>query len=143
MNNNPIIVERTYDAPVDRVWKAITDKEEMKKWYFDLPQFLPVAGNEFTFEGGTPEKTYLHLAKVTEVIPNQKLQYSWRYDGYPGNSFVTFDLIPNGEKTTVRLTHEGLETFPSDNPDFAKENFVEGWNAIIGTNLKEYLAGLT
>ena len=124
MNNNPIIVEGTYNVPVDRVWKAITDHEEMKKWYFDLPEFLPIIGTEFTFEGGTPQKTYLHLSKVTEVIPNQKLQYSWRYDGYPGNSFVTFDLIPNGEKTTVKLTHEGLETFPQDNPDFARENFV-------------------
>jgi hypothetical protein len=25
------------------------------------------------------------------------------------------------------------------NPDFGRENFVVGWNWIIGTSLKEYL----
>jgi hypothetical protein len=32
-----------------------------------------------------------------------------------------------------------LETFPADYPDFAKKNFAEGWNWIIGTSLKDYL----
>jgi hypothetical protein len=44
-----------------------------------------------------------------------------------------------GPQTHLKLTHEGLETFPADNPDFAKGNFVEGWNWIIGTSLKEFL----
>ncbi len=81
---------------------------------------------------------YLHLCKITEVIPRKKLQYSWRYDGYEGNSFVTFELFAEGNKTRLKLTHEGLETFPISNPDFAKENFVEGWTYLIGTSLKEF-----
>ena len=35
-----IVIERTYNAPVEKVWKAITDKEEMKQWYFDLDAFF-------------------------------------------------------------------------------------------------------
>ncbi|HZG22986.1 MAG TPA: SRPBCC domain-containing protein, partial [Chitinophagaceae bacterium] len=63
----------------------------------------------------------------------------WRYDGYPGESLVTFELFDEGEKTRLRLTHSGLETFPSDNPSFKKENFAAGWSEIIGTSLKDYL----
>lgn len=138
MSNEPFVIERTFNAPVEKVWKAITDKEEMKQWYFDLADFKPEIGFEFQFEGGPDDRKYLHLCKVTEAIQNKKLTYSWRYDGYEGNSFVTFELFPEGEKTKLKLTHTGLETFPA-NPDFAKENFVQGWTHIIGKSLQEYL----
>jgi uncharacterized protein YndB with AHSA1/START domain len=139
MKNEPFVIERTYNIPVEKVWEAITDKNKMKQWYFDLKEFKPEVGFEFQFYGGTPEKQWLHLCKVTEVIPNRKITYSWRYYGYEGNSFVTFELFPQENNTRLKLTHEGLETFPSDVPEFAKENFAQGWTALIGTSLKDFL----
>ena len=140
MDNKPIITEQTFNSEIKKVWKAITDKDEMRNWYFDLREFKPETGFEFSFSGGPSEDNqYLHLCKVTEVIPEKKLTYSWRYDGYEGISYVTFKLFPEGEKTKLKLTHSGLETFPADNPDFAKKNFAAGWKEIIGTSLKKYL----
>jgi uncharacterized protein YndB with AHSA1/START domain len=139
MKSEPVIKEVLLNAPIAKVWKAITDKKDMKQWYFDLAEFKPEVGFEFQFEGGKDEKIYLHLCKVTEVIPNKKLTYSWRYDGYPGNSFVTFELFLEGDKTKLKLTHDALESFGTDNPDLARENFVEGWNQIIGTSIKEFV----
>jgi uncharacterized protein YndB with AHSA1/START domain len=138
--STPVVIERTYNAPVDKVWQAITDKEQMKQWYFDIAQFEPNPGFEFSFTGGTEEHSYLHLCKITEVIPYKKLAYSWRYDGYEGNSVVTFELVDEGGKTRLKLMHEGLKTFPS-NPDFAKENFVQGWTYITGTSLPQFVEG--
>ncbi|MCD6019479.1 MAG: hypothetical protein K0S53_2600 [Bacteroidetes bacterium] len=138
MAHQPFIIERTYNAPVSLVWKAITNKEEMQKWYFDFSEFKPEVGFEFQFEGGTEDKTYLHLCKIMEVIENKKLTYSWRYDGYEGNSFVTFELFDEGKQTRLKLTHAGLETFPAIK-DFAKENFEAGWTEIIGKSLKEFV----
>lgn len=139
MKNEPFVIERVFNASVSDVWKAITDKDQMKQWYFDLEEFKPEVGFEFQFEGGKDGRSYLHLCKVTEVMPERKLTYSWRYEGYTGNSFVTFELFQEGEKTRLKLTHEGLETFPVENRDLAKENFMEGWNSIIGTSLKEFV----
>ena|SRR5687768_11992230 len=139
MNNAPFVIERTYDAPSSVVWEAITRKEKMKEWYFDLQEFRAEEGFEFEFSGGSEEKTYLHLCKVTEVVNGRKLSYSWRYEGYPGSSVVTFELFPEGDKTRVKLTHAGLETFATDNKDFRKESFAAGWTDIIGKNLKEYV----
>jgi len=140
MDTQPIVLEKELNAPVTKVWKAITDKNEMKNWYFDLADFKAEVGFKFQFPGGPdPNRQYLHLCEVTEVILNKKLSYSWRYDGYPGNSFVTFELFDQGNKTLLKLTHTGLETFPVNNADFAKKNFVEGWNHIINTALKNYL----
>jgi len=138
MKAEPFVIERTYNAPIDKVWQAITDKDKMKEWYFDLEKFKPEVGFEFQFTGGTEENKFLHLCKITEVIPGKKLTHSWRYDGYPGESFVTFELFDEGNKTKLKLTHAGLETFPSK-PDFAKSNFEAGWTDIIGRSLLEYL----
>ena len=133
-----LVVEKTIDAPVEKVWKAITDRDEMKQWYFELDQFKAEPGFKFTFTGSSDTKTYLHLCEVKEVIPNRKLSYSWRYEDEPGDSLVTFELFPEGSKTRVKLTHEGLETFPSSKPDYARKNFEEGWNSILGTSLPNY-----
>jgi uncharacterized protein YndB with AHSA1/START domain len=139
MDNAPFIIERTFRVPASAVWHAITDPGAMKQWYFDLPEFRAETGCSFSFTGGPPEKVYLHLCTVTEVIPERKLTYSWRYDGYSGVSYVTFELFPEGTGTRLTLTHAGLDTFPADNPHLAAENFAAGWTDIIGSSLKEFL----
>lgn len=139
MKTEPFVIEETFNASVTRVWNAITDKNDMKEWYFDLREFKPEVDFEFQFYAGEEDKQYLHLCKITEVVIGKKLTYSWRYDGYSGNSFVTFELFEEGNKTRLRLTHIGLETFPADNPDLARKNFVAGWTQLIGTSLKEFV----
>lgn len=140
MTDTPLTIERVLNAPVNKVWKAITDVNEMAQWYFKLDNFKPEVGFEFRFYGGTEEKQYLHICEVTEVVPQKKLTYSWRYDGYPGISFVTFELFAEGAATIIKLTHTGLESFPSaTDPNFAVKSFTEGWTFIIGKSLKEYV----
>jgi len=141
MKDEPILIERTYNAPVATVWKALTDNAEMKKWYFDIAAFKPEPGFEFSFTGeGKEGEKYVHLCKVMEVIKEKKITYSWRYEGYEGNSFVTFELSAEGEKTKLKLTHAGLETFPATASNaFAKENFTEGWTYITGTSLQQFV----
>lgn len=141
MNNEPFVIERTYNAPLSRVWEAITDKEKMKVWYFDIAEFKPEVGFEFQFTGkGSKGDCYVHLCKITDVIPGKKLRYSWQYQGQPGMSYVTYELTDAGEgKTMLRLTHEGLETFPQDMADFARSSFAAGWTELIGNLLKNYV----
>lgn len=137
MDNKLLILEQEFDAPIELVWRAITEKEVMKKWYFDLAEFELEVGFKFQFEGGDEGKRYMHLCEILEIVPQEKLSYSWEYEGHTGLSVVTFELSPVGEKTKVKLTHAGLETFT--NPDFMRENFVGGWNYLIHKSLKEFL----
>jgi len=133
------IIEQAMDAPVTQVWDAITNPVKMKQWYFDIPGFKAIPGFEFQFTAGSENKKYVHLCKIKEAIPMQKLSYTWRYIDLPGNTLVTFELFDEGEKTKVRLTHQGLETFPQDQPDFRRQSFENGWTEIIGKNLKAFL----
>ena len=140
METKPLIVERTLNAPANRIWEALTDNSKMKEWYFKLENFEPRVGFEFQFygQGSTGEK-FLHLCQITTVEPEKKLSYTWKYDGIEGNSEVSFELFPEGDKTLLRITHVGLDSFPQDRPDFAGSSFSAGWNYILGISLKKYV----
>lgn len=139
-NSEPIVKEVLLDATPAKAWKALTDKNEMKQWYFDLKEFKAVPGFEFEFEGGPEGRIYIHQCKIVEVIPLEKLSYSWKYKGYEGSTLVTFELFEEGERTRLKLTHEGLESFAvNNNPDFDKKNFDAGWSHIIGTSINDYI----
>ena len=136
-----VIVERTLKAPVTRVWKALTDVDQMREWYFDLKEFKPQVGFEFEFSVEHEGTTYHHLCRVTEVIPEKKIAYTWRYKSEPGDSLVTIELFAEGDNTRLKLTHTGIESFPKT-PAYARKNFEQGWTAIIGTELKQFVEKL-
>ena len=133
-----VVLERTLPAPVAKIWKALTDVDQMRQWYFDLKEFKPEVGFEFQFVVEHEGNRYHHLCRVTEVVPQKKIAYTWRYQGEPGDSLVTFELFPEGEKTRLKLTHEGLDTFPKT-AAFARENFEKGWTTLIGSELKQFV----
>ena len=133
-----VVMERTFNAPVARVWRALTDADEMRQWYFDLKEFKPEVGFEFEFVVEHDGNTYHHLCRVTEVISEKKIAYTWRYKNEPGDSLVTIELFAEGNKTRLKLTHSGIETFPKT-PAYARKNFEAGWTQIIGSELKQFV----
>jgi len=135
----PVIKEVLLDAPVSRVWKALTDKDELKQWCFDMKAFKPEPGFQFEFYGEKDGVQFLHQCEVLEAEPERRMKWLWSYRGVPGDTYVTFELFPQGDKTKLRLTHEGLEKLPQDE-NYAKENFIAGWNSILGELLPGFLA---
>jgi uncharacterized protein YndB with AHSA1/START domain len=140
MNKKIVVIERTYEAPIERVWDALTNKDQMKQWYFEVTDFKAEVGFEFRFSAESNGKIYLHKCKVVEANPITKVAYTWSYDGYVGQSLVTFELFSEDEnKTRVKLTHADLDTFSKDNPEFSEENFNEGWKSILGQSLRNFV----
>jgi len=137
-----VIKEYSYKSTPEKLWKALTVKEQMKLWYFDIEKFKPEIGFEFRFWGGTKTRQYLHICKITEVVFGKKLCHTWSYEGIPGETNLCFEIEQTGKETTnLKLSHSGFETFPTDNPDLAPKNFDEGWTYILGTSLKNYIEG--
>ena len=52
---NEMVLSRVFDAPIEAVWQALTDKDRVKEWYFEIPDFAATPGHEFGFsvEHGT------------------------------------------------------------------------------------------
>jgi len=136
----PVIVVETFSAPVSKVWKAITDQDEMKHWYFEnIDHFEPRVGSRSKFEVQSGNNTFTHLWKVTDVIPQKKISYSWKYEEYQGDSNVSFELVDKGEKTMLTLTAVFTANFPDDVPEFKRESCLGGWQYFIQERLKSYL----
>lgn len=138
----PIVVEHSYAATADDVWKAITDVDQMRQWYFEnIPAFRPEVGFETQFNVQSGERNFLHLWKIVEVVPGKKITYDWKYEGLAGDSLMVFELFARGDSTRLKLTHRVLESFPGDIPEFARESGVAGWKYFIQQRLKEFLEG--
>jgi len=139
MNSNPIIVEQTFDAPIAVVWRAITDKDQMRQWFFEpMAEFEPEIGFVTRFKVHCEGKDYLHVWKVTAVVPQKLIAYQWRYDGYPGDSIVTWELREEGDTTNLKFMHAGHETIQGD-PIFSRENGIAGWTYFVQESLKAFL----
>lgn len=134
----PFVIERTYPQPVASVWKAISTREGIEKWFFDYVGFKAEPGNEFSFAVEHDGTHYDHRCVIVELVPERKIAYTWRYAGHAGDSLVTFELFPEREGTRLKLTHEGIDNFPKL-PQFERKNFAQGWTRLIGEELPKSL----
>jgi uncharacterized protein YndB with AHSA1/START domain len=112
-------LQRTYDAPVARVWRALTDEAAKQKWFSGPPgrwellerhMDVRVGGSERLkgrWEGGvvsTFEATY------HDVIPNERLVYSYAMhldEKKISVSLATLQLKAEARKTTLMVTEQG------------------------------------
>ena len=112
IESDSVIVEQTYNASVNHVWKAMTNREEMQKCYFQLSDFKPEVGFEVEFEAGDEIRKYLYHWKVLKVATLKKIKYSWTYPEIQGYSELMTEIKSTGEKSTdLKLTHTGFDSF--------------------------------
>lgn len=134
----------TINADIQCVWNALTQPQEMRNWYFDIPDFEATVGKSFdftvTFTDEGKEHNFRHLFKILEVIPYEKLKHTWEHPGHSnGTSTLTWELTSEEDSTTLILTHEGNESFIDEGSKyFTEASYTAGWNDIL-QGLKEYL----
>ena len=138
-DHHPIVVEESFNHPASVIWAALTERDQMIQWFFEnIPAFLPEVGFNTTFPVVSGDRTFTHHWMIQAVTPEEKIVYHWSYEEYPGEGFVTFLISPQDDECLVSITNEGLETFPQDIPEFARENCENGWKYFMG-RLKAFL----
>ena len=141
-NDPPIIVEQDFKVTITKLWDALTDLRLMQKWYFDnIPNFNAKVGFETKFTVLSDGKEFIHLWKITDVVPYKKISYNWKYENYPGNSEVVFELFEEGEIVRLKVTVFVYEDFPDEIHEFKRESCISGWNYFIQERLKNYFEG--
>jgi uncharacterized protein YndB with AHSA1/START domain len=140
LSPQPLILEHVYHSTIALVWEAITDPANMRQWFFEqIETFKAEVGFYTQFEVSFEDKHFVHQWRITEMVPQKRITYNWRYAGYSGDSSVIWELIPEANLTRLRLTVNGLETFPQDMPEFTRESCMQGWNYFLGDRLKRFL----
>ena len=115
-----IRIERRYDSPIERVFRAVTDPDEMEQWFVVRPSWKPELGETFEAYGGRGE--------ITEFDPPRVFGWTWGVERY------LFELEPDGDGCRLVFTH----VF---NPELGpQEQHERGWRAYF-MRLDAHLAG--
>jgi uncharacterized protein YndB with AHSA1/START domain len=103
------------DASPEVVFEVISRPEHLREWWPDDATLDPVPGGvgELVWNGEGPGPAKVVPMTVVEAVPPRLFSFRWAYQPGvvpgPSNSFlVTFDLVPSGAGTTVRLTETGF-----------------------------------
>lgn len=112
-------LKRSYDAPVARVWKALTDEKAKAKWFggptgrwelLERHMDVRVGGSERLrgrWEGGVVST---FDAAYHDVVPNERLVYSYVMhldEKKISVSLATMQLSAEGGRTTLTVTEQG------------------------------------
>ena len=124
---------RTFAAPREKVFRAWTVPEELKKWW-GPPGFATPSAEIDLRAGGKyrlgmqklPDGPVFYLAGIyREVRAPERLVYTWRWEAEPedGETVVTVEFHDRGGSTEVVLTHE---LFPNEK---ARGEHERGWSS--------------
>jgi uncharacterized protein YndB with AHSA1/START domain len=113
MEHGSIEREILVEASPGVVFEVISRPEHMREWWPDDARLEPIVGESGELmwrDAETGETTTVDLV-VVEVDPPKRFSFRWCYSD-PGRSgpslLVTFDLVPTGEGTRIRMTESGF-----------------------------------
>jgi uncharacterized protein YndB with AHSA1/START domain len=137
-----LAIERSVliDAPIERVWSAITDPEQLEQWYapgcpWEIPALQP--GTTIKFHNTDSD---IQLATIKAVEPLQEFTLRWQLDPmHPGLTLTnTFSLKPENGSTRVTVSQAGYESLPDGMRQQQLDQDAAAYDAIAGS-LKSYL----
>lgn len=150
-DKNVLVIERTFDAPVETVWKYWTDPELLKKWWGPKNFTCPVAEIDFRVGGkylscmrgapaeGAPVQDFWSTGIYKEIIPMKKIAVTDSFADEKGNVVpashygmgefpmelqITFEFEEVNGKTKMTLRHEGIK----DIDEKMRSGMNQGWN---------------
>jgi uncharacterized protein YndB with AHSA1/START domain len=147
MSTDSIEREISIEAPIERVWEALTNAESIGTWFgvgaaatIDLR-----VGGVMVINHGD-HGTFQTL--IVAVDPPRTFSYRWA-SAFPGelatkenSTLVEFTLRSTGDGTILRLVESGFDALdiPADRPDATLESHSNGWTGVIA-KFAEYVMG--
>jgi uncharacterized protein YndB with AHSA1/START domain len=128
------------EAPVEVVWRTVTEPDQISSWFSDAAEVDLRAGGEGTLtwsERATSKPMTVRIS-VETVEPPRTFSFRWLLpegvEAREGNSLlVEFTLIPEGEHTRLRVVETGLVGY--EMPDEQKATYADehgkGWEVHL------------
>jgi uncharacterized protein YndB with AHSA1/START domain len=135
-------IERRYPAAPEKVWRAWTDPEALKRWWgpgaedrVSVAEVDARVGGRFRIVFGGPEGRAHECAGLyKEVVPNRKLVFTWSWPNSTPErvSLVTivFKAVPGG--TELDFRHEQFFD------EAARDGHQRGWSGALA-KLEQFL----
>lgn len=123
------------EATPEVVYEVISTPRHLRQWWPDEAEFEPVPGATGVISFGDRSSPEAHVVPLTvvEADPPRRFSFRWAYEqdeaATPANSLlVTFELVPAGTGTLLRLTETGFRE--------------QGWEAaVLEQHYREHVSG--
>jgi uncharacterized protein YndB with AHSA1/START domain len=138
MPDNTITLTRTIEAPPATVFRALTDADELARWWTSSSESEPRTGGFFSyrFEFDDPSRNHTYEGAYHAVTVDERISYPWQTS--LGETTVDVQLRPSGGATELTLEHSGWSSDAA--AEEAAELHEQGWSFFLD-NLKSYLEG--
>lgn len=134
-------------APLDRVWRAISDAEEFGRWFgvrFDEPfvagrsitaAIAPTTVDDEVAKRQEPHAGVKSTWQIVAIEPRRRFAYSWHpfaidpdidYDHEP-TTLVEFTLTETDDGVLLTITESGFDAIPEARRNGSFEANAEGW----------------
>ena len=137
-------IERTFDAPVERVFDAWTSEEVLRRWLHGMAGWETPTAEVDLRVGGTIRIVMRDPSGGTEagatgeyrvVDPPRRLVFTWVWDDQPDQpQLIELELSERDGRTTVSMTNSAIPT------DGRLESQERGWH-VCYDNLERLLTG--
>ncbi len=132
--HNPITIETSVHAPIEKVWFYWSDPVHIKKWNTASPEWhTPFAENELRV-GGT------FKSRMESIDGSMGFDFTGEYTDVITNELIRY-VLKDGRMVELRFSTSGDQTQISETFDPENENSSElqraGWQAILD-HFKQY-----
>lgn len=159
MSSDRIEKEVLLRAPLERVWRAISDADEFGQWFgirFDGPfvagtsvagVITPTTVDDTVARAQEPYAGTADTWQIVAVEPKQRLAFRWHpyavedgvdYSKEP-TTLVEFTLDETADGVLLRIVESGFEAIPAERRASAFKANSEGWAAQTEL-VRKYLA---
>ena len=105
-SDREIRIERIFDAPRDRVWRAHTDPKLLAQWWgrgnkLVIEKFELERGGHWRFVEHSDQGVHGFEGRFREVTPQERIVQTFEWDGMPGYTVLeTLELQDLGDGRT-------------------------------------------
>jgi uncharacterized protein YndB with AHSA1/START domain len=149
-------------APLDRVWRAVSDAEQFGRWFgirFDGPfaagravtgAIAPTTVDDEIAQRQEPHAGVKSTWQIVAIEPRRRFAYRWHpfavdpgvdYDEEP-TTLVEFTLSETDEGVLLTIVETGFDAIPAARRSDSFEANAQGW-AIQTDLVRRYVEGTT
>jgi uncharacterized protein YndB with AHSA1/START domain len=140
-DQDSIVTQIEIAAPPERVFQALTDAQQLKRWFGgpECPAKVwemdagPGGHYRYVTEKGAVVVNNVSQfechGEIVEYDPPRVLAYTWIanwHDDLTRRTIVRWELTPKSTGTLVKVTHSGLTQLP-----IARRDYTGGWPGVL------------
>ena len=128
-----IHVERIFNAPRERVWRAMTEPELLAQWWgrgnkLVIEKHELERGGPWRFVEHTDHGAFGFEGRFREIVPPERLVLTFEFDGMPGHVVVNFMTLEDLGDGRTKLVAESLFLTQEDRDGMMSSGMEQGMN---------------